>query len=318
MSSTWAVVVNWNGGEDNVECLRSLIADGLAEDRVVFVDNASTDGSPDAVARAFPHVHLIRNERNEGYGHGTNRGVELALEEGAELVFLVNNDVTVPRGMFAVLTDALRAEPELGVVGPRVVYREDPGRLWCAGGRMTYRQNLSVLIGHDQADGPRWRQERDVDYVPGCAMLVRREVFERIGLLDGDYFAYHEDIEFCLKARAAGFGVRLIGAGLAYHAAHASTGGGYNPLRKYMMGVNTIWFLRRYGTPARWLSFFLFDVVTLPFVWALRARRGEGRSVRAKARGLLDGLRGRRVTAETLASLAGESPHRSGWTGHGA
>lgn len=316
MSSTWAVVVNWNGGEDNLECLGSLIADGLSAQHVVFVDNASTDGSPDAVARAFPAVRLIRNERNEGYGHGTNRGVELALREGAELVFLVNNDVTFPRGLLALLGEALRADPGVGVVGPRLVYRDDPGRLWCAGGRMTYRQNLSVLLGHDQADGPRWLEARDVDYVPGCAMLVRREVFERIGLLDGEYFAYHEDIEFCLKARAAGFRVRLIGEGLAYHAAHASTGGGYNPHRKYMMGVNTIWFLRRYGTPARWLSFVVFDVLTLPFVWALRAWRGEGRSVRAKARGLFDGLRGRRVTAEALRSLAGD--HRSGWTGHGA
>jgi len=318
VSSIWAVVVNWNGGDDNIECLDSLIADGLAEERVVFVDNASTDGSADAVERRFPRVRSIRNERNEGYGHGTNRGVELALREGAELVFLVNNDVTIPRGTFAVLTAALRADPDVGIVGPRVVYRDEPARLWCAGGRMTYRQNLSQLIGHDRADGPRWLRARDVDYVPGCAMLVRREVFERIGLLDGEYFAYHEDIEFCLKARQAGFRVRLIGEGLAYHAAHASTGGGYNPLRKYMMGVNTIWFLRRYGTPARWLSFVVFDVCTLPFVWALRARRGEGRSVRAKARGLIDGLRGRRVTAETLASLAGDSADLSGATRDGA
>ena len=298
--ASWAVVVNWNGGTDNVTCLRSLVAQGLAEEHLVFVDNASTDGSPEAVQGAFPRVRTLRNDRNVGYGHGTNQGIELALREGAQFVFLVNNDVTVPEGTLDELLAALRAERQTGIVGPRVAYRDDPGRLWCVGGRMTYRHNLSYLIGHGRSDGPRWRRTSSVDYVTGCAMLVRREVFERVGLLDGEYFAYHEDIDFCLKARGAGFDVRVIGEALAYHAAHSSTGGGYNVQRKYMMGVNSIWFLRRYGTPLRWISFVAFDILTLPLAWARRAVRGEGSSVRAKARGLFDGFRGRRVTEERM------------------
>ena len=143
-----------------------------------------------------------------------------------------------------------------------------------------------------------------MDYVPGCAMLVAREVFTRIGLLEGDYFAYHEDVEFCWKAKQAGFPVRMIGAVAAHHDAHSSTGGGYNPLRKYMMAVNTVRFLRRHGTLTRWLGFWLFDVASLPFVWVYRALRGEGAAVVAKARGTWDGLRGRQVTAERLRELS--------------
>ena len=138
-------------------------------------------------------------------------------------------------------------------------------------------------------------------------MLVRRALFERAGLLDGDYFAYHEDVEFCMKAREAGFEVRLVGEKRALHDAHHSTGGGYNPARKYMMGVNTVWFLRRHGTPARWASFLLFDVASLPFAWLARAWRGEGAGVRAKALGTLDGLCGRRVTEQALRRFA--RPH---------
>ena len=298
--TTWAVICNWNGGEINLTCVSSLVDQGIDEHRIVFVDNASTDGSPEAVALRFPRARLLRNERNLGYGAATNQGIELALGEGAQLVWLVNNDVTFADGALAGMQAALRERGDPGIVGPRLVHASDPEKIWSAGGRLTFRQNLSTMIGHGRADGPRYRRTIEVDYVAGCAMLVRSEVFRRVGLLDDAYFAYHEDLEFCLKARKAGFGVRMVGATLAYHDAHRTTGGGYNARRKYMMGVNTVWFLRRHGTPLRWLSFFAFDVLSLPFVWAWRAYRGEGDAVLAKARGTLDGLRGRRVGAEVL------------------
>jgi len=300
-TGTWAVVLNWNGGAQNLACVRSLLAQELPAERIVFVDNASSDGSCERVAAEFPGLVLLRNPRNVGYGHGTNRGIEHALAHGAARVLLVNNDVTLLPGTLAGLEQALVAAP--GIVGPRVLFREPPDRLWCAGGILTFRANLSSLLGHGQPDGPEHRVTRDVDYVPGCALLASRAVFERIGLLEGDYFAYHEDVEFCWKAKQSGFPVRMIGAVAAHHDAHSATGGGYNRLRKYMMAVNTVRFLRRHGTPARWLGFWLFDVATLPLVWLYRAPRGEGAAVLAKARGTWDGLRGRMVTAERLQEL---------------
>jgi hypothetical protein len=289
------VVVNYNGGERNVACVRSLGAEGIPPEQVAFVDNGSTDGSATALERAIPGVLCLRNAENLGYGHGNNRGIREALARGAEFVFLVNNDVTLPPGTLARLLAAFEAGDDLGIVGPRVLYPPPDGRVWCAGGLMTYRQNLSTMLGHQRPDGPEYRVTRAVDYVAGCAMLVRRQVFERAGLLDGDFFGYHEDVDFCLRARAAGFRVQVVGSAAAHHAPHSTTGGGYNSRRKYMMGVNTVWFLRRHGTPARWLSFLVFDVLTLPAAWAFRALRGEGGAVLAKARGTLDGLRGLRV-----------------------
>jgi GT2 family glycosyltransferase len=300
---TYAVVLNWNGGAQNLGCVRALLAQGLAPDHVVFVDNASTDGSPERVAAEFPGVVLLGNAANLGYGHGTNAGIVQALAAGAERVLLVNNDVTFPPGTLAGLEAALAEQG--GIVGPRVLFRDPPDRIWCAGGVLTFRANLSTMLGHGRPDGPEFRVTRAVDYVPGCALLAERSVFERVGLLDGEYFAYHEDVELCWKAKQAGFAVRVIGALAVHHDAHSSTGGGYNPLRKYMMAVNSVHFLRRHGTPSRWLAFWLFDVATLPLVWLYRAPRGEGRAVLAKAHGTWDGLRGRRVTAERLAERAG-------------
>jgi len=298
--ATFAVVVNWNGGDANLACVASLLEGGLPPEQVVFVDNGSTDGSLAAVRERHPHLRFLVHDRNEGYARATNRGIDAALGAGATRVWLVNNDLTAPPETLSALEAALDADPGVGVVGPRVLYLREPERVWAAGGRLTFRHNLSTLLGHGRPDGPRWRTDEDVDYVPGCAMLVRREVFERVGRLEESYFAYHEDVEFCLLARRAGFRVRRVGSVAAFHDAHLSTGGGYNPARKYMMAVNTIAFLRKHGTPLRWLSFLVFDVLTLPAVWLVRAPRGEGRAVLAKARGTWDGLRGR-----TLADYGG-------------
>ncbi len=295
-----AVVVNWNGGPENLECLRSLVREGIAPEWIYFVDNASVDGSREAVQAEFGSIQYVLNNENLGYGDGNNQGIDLALERGAEACLLVNNDAELVEGCLALLTDALAADTNLAIVGPRVLYKERPGMVWAAGGELTFRQNLSTLIGHRQSDGPQYQKTVAVDYVIGAVMLVRREVFERIGLLDGTFFAYHEDLDFCVRASYEGFGIACIGEASALHKAGHSTGGGYGARRKYMIGVNSIWFLRRHGTPTRWLRFLCFDVLTLPVVFFVGLFRGRSRAVLAKAAGIADGLRGKRVTSDSV------------------
>jgi GT2 family glycosyltransferase len=294
-----AVVVNWNGGQENIDCLRSLADQTEELEAVFFVDNGSVDGSAELVEARFPLVRVIRSGENLGYGGGNNRGIAAARELGVDAVLVINNDVVLERNTIALLAAALQELPAAGVVGPRVLYKQERSRLWAAGGELTYRQNLTTLLGHGQADGPRHQVNRAVAYVPGCTMLVRTEVFDRSGLFDERYFMYTEDVDFCVRAAKAGFRSYCVGAAAAYHAASFSTGGGYNPKRKYMMGVNSIWFLRRYAGPLQWVRFVVFDVLTLPLLWLAALPQGRAASVAAKARGICDGLRGRRVTAES-------------------
>ncbi len=301
MPSVAAVVVNWNGGDENLACIGSLLAEGIEPTWIYFVDNASRDGSLERVRELHPDLVFLVNDTNRGYGDGNNQAIDVALARGADFVMLVNNDAVLDPSCVARLLVAFERDPRLGIVGPRVLYKERPDVVWAAGGKLTFRQNLSTLVGHGAKDGPTFRRTFAVDYVIGAVMLVRREVFETIGLLDGAFFAYHEDLDFCVRASYEGFGVACVGEAAAHHAAGYSTGGGYNVLRKYMVGVNTVWFLRRHGTPSRWLRFLVFDVLSLPFVWCAGLFRGRARAVVAKGRGILDGLRGRRVTEATVA-----------------
>lgn len=303
LGGLWAVVVNWNGGgEDNLRCLRSLVAQGVDAARIAFVDNGSTDGSREAVAAEFPALARIDNASNLGFGEAANQGARLALERGADAVVFVNNDLRFPADepVLDALVDALAADARLGLVGPRVLFDDGTERVWCAGGRLDYRQNLSTLLGNGQPDGPRWQRDADVDYVAGCALVARAEALREVGLFDAGYFAYMEDVELGLRARDGGWGVRILGGLRAYHAPSSATGGGYGARRKWMQALNSVRFLRQHGRARHWARFALFDVATLPAVLAVRAVRGEASAALAKAKGIWDGLRGRRVTAEAL------------------
>ena len=300
LEGVYAVVVNWNGGEQNLTCVANLLAEGLRPEQILFVDNASTDGSPERVRAVFEGLTWIVESTNTGFGEGANRGIQRALDEGARAVVLVNNDVVFEDHVLVELIRELDRDPQLGIVGPRVLLAREPGTIWSAGGTLNHRQNLSTLIGHHAPDGPRFRERREVDYLAGCAMAVRREVFETIGLLDASYFAYHEDLDFCISAKRAGFGVVCLGEFAALHDAHHSTGGGYNPRRKYMMGVNTVWFLRKHGGPIAWARFAVFDVLSLAPLLLVESFRGRASGVLAKALGTWHGLRGRRVEASIL------------------
>ena len=167
-----AVVVNWNGGQDNLACVASLTAADCGVARVVFVDNASSDGSWQLVAQRFPSVELIHSGSNLGYGGGNNLGIERALALGAEAVLLVNNDVVVPPGTVAELVRTLERDPRAGIVGPRVLFLSRPELVWAAGGMLTWRKNLTTLRGHMQRDGEPWRREVEVDYVAGCTITT--------------------------------------------------------------------------------------------------------------------------------------------------
>ncbi|HUR28399.1 MAG TPA: glycosyltransferase family 2 protein, partial [Planctomycetota bacterium] len=194
-----AVVVNWNGGASNLACLAVLQAAAL--ERIVFVDNASTDGSLALVRESFPDAEILVNQANLGFGEASNLGAARALERGCDALLFVNNDVLLRPAEIEKLAAELGRDPKLGFVGPRVLDARDPTRIWAAGGKLSWRQNLTTLIGQGEPDGQRFHTTRDVDYVIGCALLARRAAFEETGGFDKRYFAYSEDVDLALRAK---------------------------------------------------------------------------------------------------------------------
>ena len=205
-----AVVVNYNAGDHLLDCVRSIMADDV--ETVVVVDNASVDGSLDALTRAEPATRVLRLPRNLGYGSAANRGVAATA---SAYVLVMNADTVVEPGMVKALVAALERDHELGVVGPRL---DNPDGTLYSSGRQFPR--LGDAIGHaflvDLVPNNRFtrryrmldwdrRQARWVDWVSGACFLARRAAFDAVGGFDEGYFMYLEDVDLCWRLGRAGW-----------------------------------------------------------------------------------------------------------------
>lgn len=206
MQPLYTVILNWNQPAATIDCVRSLLSEGFAAERILVVDNGSTDGSVEQMRSALgPELPILRSEVNLGFAAGCNLGIRRALGEGARWVFLLNNDTLVHPGFGQALKTAQSRQPGIHLWGPLILYKEPAGVVWSMGDRAIGQTLLTrhIARGHPVPDDLPTFVE--VDSLTGCAIVIHSDVFRTIGLLDESYFMYVEDADFCLRARRAGF-----------------------------------------------------------------------------------------------------------------
>lgn len=212
------IILNWNHPEDTLACLHSVVAlhYPAGNMQILVVDNGSSDKSAAPIRAAFPDIELIQIGVNLGYAGGNNVGIRCALAHGADYVWLLNDDATVAPDALKLLVRAAESHPGAGFLGPMVRIREQPDRILSAGGffgpGMTSQQR-----GLGELDRSQYSVVAKVDYLSGCALLVSRVALERIGMLDEQFFAYGEDVEWCYRGKQAGFDVLFVPEALAWH-----------------------------------------------------------------------------------------------------
>jgi len=217
------VVVNWNNATDTIECITSLQKMDFPDFFTVVVDNASTDGSETTIMNKFSGVHLIRMEKNRGYAAACNKAIEYCLENEAQQVLLLNNDVVVHPNILSEMTRVMEMQNSIGIVGPLVLYYHDKSRVFSAGGRFDRFTARNWAIDQGSQEVSRHRLPREVDYVSGCALLVRSDLFEKAGLMDTRYFMYYDEIDFCLRAKRAGYKIVSAPQAKLWHRVSASS-----------------------------------------------------------------------------------------------
>ena len=219
-----AVVVAYNYWEQTLACLRALSDVTYPAWTMLLVDNGSTDGTAEVAAQAFPQVCILRQDENRGYAGGANIGVARALANGADYILLLNNDVRVPSNMPSALIATAEADPHIAVVGPKIYYADEPRRLQSVGGTLNWRTMHVQLIGQGELDQGQYDCAKEVDFVSGCAMLIRAQAWYAIGEFDPAYFLYYEEVDWCLRARRDGWKVMCIPCAAVWHADQTSTG----------------------------------------------------------------------------------------------
>ena len=289
----WIITLNWNRRDDTLACLESLRSMGYSDSRIVVVDNGSSDGSPESIVAAFPDVQVISSAQNIGFAGGVNLGVREALSAGAEYVLILNNDTIVDRRLLSELVAECERSPKIGIAGPKIYRHDQPDVVWFAGGDRD-RWTWALTRLPRGRDDERIRAPRTVNFLCGCCMLVRRDVFDRIGLFDPGYFMYYEDSEFCVRAVEAGFTLRYVPSARMWHKVAASVSGEGRPLRAYYHRRSMLRFLRRNTSGVQRLILLTLrssGILAEILVEWCRGRRDAARLLR---RGLREGLAARK------------------------
>ena len=287
------IVVNWKLKHETLRCLRSLEKlerPELFSLRVIVVDNGSGDGSVQYIASAYPELEIIALPVNVGFGAACNIAINRIMKDvSCPYVFLLNNDAVVHSSALTELIQVAEAHPAAGILGPKVYYRDKPHMLWYAGARRRWGVLAAADTGRGRVDYGQFDAVREVDYVFGVAMLIRRSVFERIGVFDERFFIYLEDMDFCLRAQEAGFSLLFVPQTHVWHKGAASTAENRG-MRKYHFVKSTIYFARKHTRSLLMpLAFVFWSLVLLRFV-LLDLIHGNLSDVRSYWAGLVEGL----------------------------
>ncbi|MDY0013837.1 MAG: glycosyltransferase family 2 protein [Rhodocyclaceae bacterium] len=240
------VLLNWNGKADTLACLDSLAAVTHPNHQVVVVDNGSTDGSVAAIKSACQDVLVLETGANLGYAGGNNVGIRWALEQGADFVFLLNNDTVVSPDIVDELVAAAASLPVHSVLGAKIYFYDEPTSLWFAGGTWDAQAADFDHIGFGCPDGKDYAFQREVDYVTGCALFASADTFRQVGLLDESFFLTYEETDWCYRARRMGYRCFFIPGARLWHKVSASFGGAQSPLVTYFMVRNRLLWARRH------------------------------------------------------------------------
>ncbi|HEY3230907.1 MAG TPA: glycosyltransferase family 2 protein [Roseiflexaceae bacterium] len=198
------VILNTNRREDTLACLASLERNTYRDHHIIVLDNASSDGSVPAILSAFPAVQIIELTENLGYAGNNNVGIKAAMAQGADWVFVLNEDTILDPVCLEQLINIGESDPKTGIVGPMVYHHDEPTIIQSAGGVLS-RYWESWHIAQNEPDQQQFLHPRTVDWVSGCAILVRRAVIEQVGMLDERFFYYWEETEWCIRATKAGW-----------------------------------------------------------------------------------------------------------------
>jgi GT2 family glycosyltransferase len=270
------IIVNWNAKELLRKCLASLyhFTEGV-EFEVLVVDNASHDGSPEMVASEFPSVILIRNSDNRGFGPANNEGIERA--RGEYLLFL-NQDTELIENSFPTLLNKMDNDTRIGLLGPKLLNSDGSVQPSCRTFPTLVSQILILLKAHNAFPriGPVKRyymldcdyaSEREVDQLMGAAMLTRREVIDRVGNFDENFFFWFEEVDFCYRVKQAGWSIVFTPATAVIH--HKGESQKALPARQKRFNRSLRLYFKKHKPYAEYLILLAFTPLSLLLSYAL-------------------------------------------------
>lgn len=296
------VILTYNSQSYIRNCLESIVKSSYSNFLCVIIDNNSSDQTIHIVKKKFPKIHMIKNEKNEGYAAGNNIGVRYLLDQKCDYILLLNPDTIISSSLLRECVDVFTKKKSIGIVGPIITYAHEPDRIWFSGG---YFNRLFCYTKHSRMNKkilyPILNSQFSTlnffstDFITGACMMIRKEVFKKVGLLPEEYFMYWEDVDFCERVKKAGYKIMLLKKPLVRHAISAASGyigsNVLSPFQAYYYGRNPIIYIKNqvhgWQKIPNYLGQFL---IRFPFYSLLLIKSGKPKNILSYIHGMYDGV----------------------------
>lgn len=272
MKSVFVSILNFNGRKNTLDCLESLKKINIDDFKltIIVVDNNSAERL-NLRDESFGKIELkiIANEVNLGFSGGQNVGIKYALENGADYVLILNNDTYVDENFLKELIEAVEADKSIGITVPKIYFatgfefhkerysgKEKGKVMWYAGGEMDWKNIIGHNHGVDDVDEGQFDKLGETEVATGCCMLVKREVFEKIGYFDERYFLYYEDADLTMRVKDMGSKIFYVPKAKIWHKNAGSTGGSGSDIQDYYISRNRLLFGFQYASIRSKLALF--------------------------------------------------------------
>ncbi len=283
-------LLNFNGKKNTLDCLESLkdIRKDNFKLTVVVVDNGSKEDISlgNGIIGDVPLI-VIKNNKNMGFSGGNNVAIRYAIEKGADYVLILNNDTYVDGNFLTELFKVAEKDNGIGILVPKIYFapgfefhknrysKNEIGKvLWYAGGKMDWKNVIGHHRGVDEIDKGQYDNVEETEIATGCCMMVRREVFQKVGMLNDKYFLYYEDSDLSIRAKNKGFKVMYVPKSIIWHKNAGSAGGSGSVLQDYYITRNRLLFGFKYALIRSKLALFRESLFLF-----LRGRRWQKQGV---------------------------------------
>ncbi len=222
----YIIILNWNQLELTLDCLESLGKIDYPRYEVILVDNGSIDDSVTAIRQRYPHLEIIENGDNLGFTEANNIGIRRALAQDADYVLLLNNDTVVHPAFVSALVSTAEADPSIGMVGSKMYYYDLPQTIWCAGNAINWSNGQVIRLQAGEVDENSGCVEapRQVDFITACSLAIKRSLLDDVGLMDGNFFIYYSETDWCVRAARRGYRIVYVPGSKIWHKVSAAMG----------------------------------------------------------------------------------------------
>ena len=258
---TAVLLLNWNGVELTIPCIESLQNGTIKPTKIFVVDNASIDDSVYILKENYPFIDLIQNETNLGFTGGNNVGFEKILNNHYDYIWVLNNDTLVDEHCLCNLIETMETDKTIAATSGKIFYDDPSDVIWYAGSTLNKFTLRSKHKGELEKDNGQYNTPEDVPFISGCCMFIRRNALEQVGGFDNNFFAYSEDLDWCLRANKLNLRLRYTPEAIIYHKVSASfkkttsnkNGGTSSPFAIYLSTRNRIYIIRKHSI--HWIQF---------------------------------------------------------------